>query len=159
MATDMAQLEALFLALGDRTRLRLLSLMAAGPVSVSHLVDVTGESQPKVSRHLANLRNYGIVTTERKGKQVFYGVDLSSDTQSTHMLAAVLSSLTGNEAPSRPHRQERRPQRTEKPVVETDTYVHADILEAESRHISYDEEAGSRTEWKPEEGEMDVFLL
>ena len=46
------ELGNLFLALSDKTRLRLLSLMANGEVSVGYLADQLGESQPKISRHL-----------------------------------------------------------------------------------------------------------
>ena len=65
--SDLTKLETLFLALGDKTRLQLLSLMADGPVPVAMLVEKTGQSQPKVSRHLAYLRNSGVVMTSREG--------------------------------------------------------------------------------------------
>ena len=46
-------IESLFSALADRTRLRLLSLMADGEVCVCFFVEVLQQSQPKISRHLA----------------------------------------------------------------------------------------------------------
>ncbi|WP_242531466.1 ArsR/SmtB family transcription factor, partial [Vibrio alginolyticus] len=54
------KLEKLFLALSDRTRLRLLNLMRNGEICVCFFTEVLGESQPKVSRHLAYLRNAGL---------------------------------------------------------------------------------------------------
>lgn len=68
-------LQDLFLALGDGTRLRLLAGLAAGPAAVGTLVESVNESQPKVSRHLASLRNLGLVKTERAGKHVYYSID------------------------------------------------------------------------------------
>lgn len=74
-ATSFSELERLFLAMSDRTRLRLLELMSAGEVSVGDLALSLGESQPKISRHLAYLRSAGIVTTRRDGKWIFYAID------------------------------------------------------------------------------------
>ncbi len=45
----------LFAALSDRTRLRLLSLMDGREVCVCYFVAILGQSQPKISRHLAYL--------------------------------------------------------------------------------------------------------
>ena len=42
-----------FAALADRTSLRVLNLLAAGEVCVCYFVEILGESQPKISRHLA----------------------------------------------------------------------------------------------------------
>ena len=61
-------LVTLFEALADRTRLRLLHLMTAGEICVCYFVEVLGESQPKISRHLAYLRRAGVVAARRDGK-------------------------------------------------------------------------------------------
>lgn len=63
-----------FTALNDETRLRLLSLMNRREVCVYFLVKVLGESQPKISRHLAALRNAGIVEARRDGKWIHYKI-------------------------------------------------------------------------------------
>jgi ArsR family transcriptional regulator len=67
-------LEELFQALADRTRVRLLNLMAEGEVCVCFFVEVLDEPQPKISRHLAYLRNTGMVTTSRAGKWISYSI-------------------------------------------------------------------------------------
>src|SRR5215472_1258747 len=67
-------LELLFKALADRTRLRLLNLMAAGEVCVCFFVEILGTNQPKISRHLAYLRRAGIVAARRDGKWMHYRV-------------------------------------------------------------------------------------
>ena len=70
--STLAGLANLFLALSDKTRLRILALMADGEVAVGHLADALGESQPKISRHLAYLRRAEIVTARRDGKWIHY---------------------------------------------------------------------------------------
>ena len=66
--------EGFFLALADKTRLRLLNLMREREVNVNSFVEITGESQPKISRHLAFLRNAGIVELRREGKWIYYKI-------------------------------------------------------------------------------------
>ena len=69
------QMENLFLALADKTRLRLLNLMREDEICVWFFTEVTGESQPKISRHLAYLRNAGIVSARRAGKWIHYRIE------------------------------------------------------------------------------------
>ena len=62
----------LFQALADRTRLRLLNLMRGGEICVCYLVEVLGEPQPKISRHLAYLRKAGLVRARKEGLWMHY---------------------------------------------------------------------------------------
>ncbi len=63
----------LFRTLGDETRLRCLALLAAhGELCVCELTQVLGVSQPKISRHLATLRETGLVHDRRIGLWVYY---------------------------------------------------------------------------------------
>src|ERR1043165_5224389 len=61
-------LELLFRALADLTRLRLINLMGDNEVCVCFFVEALKMSQPKISRHLAYLRRAGIVGVRREGK-------------------------------------------------------------------------------------------
>ena len=79
MSRPAAQLESLFQALGDRTRLRLLNLIADGEVCVCFFVEVLGEPQPKISRHLGVLRSAGLVAARRDGKWMHYGLTISPE--------------------------------------------------------------------------------
>lgn len=88
-----SDLEKLFLALSDQTRLRLVALMAGGEVSVGYLADALGESQPKISRHLAYLRGTGLVSTRRDGKWVYYGIDQTMDADVKRVLDTTLRSI------------------------------------------------------------------
>jgi ArsR family transcriptional regulator len=73
------ELETLFMALADKTRLRLLNLMSDGEVCVGLFTDVLGDSQPKVSRHLAYLRSAGLVNARRDGKWMHYSIQWPTD--------------------------------------------------------------------------------
>jgi ArsR family transcriptional regulator len=64
----------LFAALADRTRLRLLNLMNGKEVCVCYFVEILGQGQPKISRHLAYLRRADIVTARREGKWMHYRI-------------------------------------------------------------------------------------
>lgn len=70
---------SVFEALADPTRLRLLNLMRDGEVCVCFFVEILGEGQSKVSRHLAYLRRAGIVTTRRDGKWMHYSIAQPKD--------------------------------------------------------------------------------
>src|SRR3982750_2725891 len=91
--TNISDLELLFLALNDKTRLRLLGLMADGEVSVGYLADSLNESQPKVSRHLAYMRNAGIVNTRRDGKWIYYGIEYPRDASLRAIMEMVIRSM------------------------------------------------------------------
>ena len=62
-----------FKLIGDQTRLRcLILLVTKGELCVCELVDAIRESQPKISRHLALLRDGGVVDARRQGQWIFY---------------------------------------------------------------------------------------
>jgi len=66
------QVDSMFRAFSDRTRLRILHLLLPGELCVCHIVDVLEVSQPKVSRHLAYLRRTGLVLTRKEGLWNYY---------------------------------------------------------------------------------------
>ncbi len=68
------ELVKIYECLCDPTRLRLLNVLAQGPVCVCHFQDVLGEPQVKISKHLAYLRERGLVESERQGNWVIYGL-------------------------------------------------------------------------------------
>jgi ArsR family transcriptional regulator len=67
-------IELLFKALADRTRLRVINLIGDEEVCVCFFVEVLKTNQPKISRHLAYLRRAGLVSTRREGKWMHYRV-------------------------------------------------------------------------------------
>jgi ArsR family transcriptional regulator len=90
-------LASLFAALADTTRLCLLNLMAGREVCVCHFVEILGQSQPKISRHLAYLRNAGIVSARREGKWMHYSIRTPADASRASILTSVLHSLSSDE--------------------------------------------------------------
>ncbi|HEY5328259.1 MAG TPA: metalloregulator ArsR/SmtB family transcription factor [Acidobacteriaceae bacterium] len=66
--------ERLFQALGDNTRLRLLNLMGDQELCVCYFVEILGGPQPKISRHLAYLRSAGIISARREGRWMHYRI-------------------------------------------------------------------------------------
>ena len=64
----------LFRALADETRLRILNLLARGELCVCEIEHALVIGQSKASRHLAYLRNAGLVTDRREGPWMYYAV-------------------------------------------------------------------------------------
>lgn len=59
-------------ALADETRQKIMAFCCCQQKSVSELVEATGVAQPTVSHHLKILKDAGLVSAERRGKEVFY---------------------------------------------------------------------------------------
>jgi len=83
-----------FRGLGDATRVRILEVLDAGDeTSVSELVAAVGQSQPKVSNHLACLRRCGFVEGRREGRTIRYRV---ADPRVSELLALGRALLADN---------------------------------------------------------------
>jgi DNA-binding transcriptional ArsR family regulator len=67
-----------FKAFGDPSRLKILSLLSGGEMTVNDIVDAMHLSQPTVSRHLAILREADVVIDRRDGQRVFYRLNKDS---------------------------------------------------------------------------------
>jgi ArsR family transcriptional regulator len=72
MAKPMGDMETLFKALADETRLRILGLLLTGEVCVCDIHESLRIPQSKASRHLAYLRRSGLVETRREGLWIHY---------------------------------------------------------------------------------------
>lgn len=71
------RLARIFKALGDPTRVRLLSMIAAqsgAEACVCDLIEPVGLSQPTVSHHMKQLVDAGLVTREQRGKWAYYAI-------------------------------------------------------------------------------------
>lgn len=75
----------------------MLNLMAGGEVCVCNFVEILGQGQPKISRHLAYLRRAGIVAARRDGKWMHYSICPPSDASAGALLDSVLKSLASDE--------------------------------------------------------------
>ena len=85
--------DMLFRALADRTRLRLLNLIADKEICVCYFVEILGTSQPKISRHLAYLRRVGIVASRRQGRWMHYRLIAPRDVTAASILKETLAHL------------------------------------------------------------------
>ena len=84
-------LAVLFAALSDRTRLRLLNLMDGREVCVCYFIEILGQSQPKISRHLAYLRRAGVVAARREGKWMHYKIVVPAHVGAAKILRETLA--------------------------------------------------------------------
>jgi len=96
------QPESVFAALSNETRLRCtLLLLSHGELCVCELTEVVSAAQPNVSRHLAQLRDAGLVTDRRDGQWIYYRINpglpdwvvraldaVASGTRDTHPFSA-----------------------------------------------------------------------
>lgn len=92
--TGASETAQLFKALSDATRLRIVRLMAvnAAEVCVCELVDSLSEPQYHVSRHLRELREVGLLQTEKDGRWVYYRL---SEQAAVRQLAQFVAALPG----------------------------------------------------------------
>ena len=94
MSKRLAEMERLFKALGDATRLRILGLLLSGEVCVCDIHESLKISQPKASRHLAYLRRSGMVETRLAGLWIHYRLASPSDPVLRAIADAVRHALT-----------------------------------------------------------------
>ena len=94
--TDLSYMANLYMALADKTRLRLLNLMRDREICVGYFTDILGQSQPKISRHLAYLKNSGIVEARRDGKWMHYSICWPTDPAGRALVHAVLEWIRAN---------------------------------------------------------------
>jgi ArsR family transcriptional regulator, arsenate/arsenite/antimonite-responsive transcriptional repressor len=64
-----------FRALSDRHRLKILELLRPGSRTAGEIAQRFRMTQPAVSHHLAVLRRAGVVTAEKRGKEVYYSLN------------------------------------------------------------------------------------
>jgi len=86
----MDRLVAMLRAAGDPTRLRLLLLLREAELAVSELIEIVGQSQPRVSRHLKLLGEAGLLERFKEGSWVFYrAADRGKGAELSRALAAL----------------------------------------------------------------------
>lgn len=89
---DAERAARVFKALGDPTRVRLLSLIAAGEGGEACICDLTepvGLSQGTVSHHMKLLADAGLVTREQRGKWAYFSVNTETLDAVSEALRAV----------------------------------------------------------------------
>ena len=86
-------LEDVFKALADKTRLRILALLGNDEVCVCHMHDSLKLPQPTVSRHLAYLRKSGLVEARRDGVWMHYQLSRSLSPAVHRIVEAAVDAL------------------------------------------------------------------
>lgn len=71
----MEGLAAIFRALSDETRLRIIKLLEQGELCVCDITAALDMAQPKVSFHLSVLKEAGLIKDRKEGKWIHYGID------------------------------------------------------------------------------------
>jgi ArsR family transcriptional regulator len=97
----LASLDALFKALADPTRLRMLGLLAGGEICVCNIHECLGIPQPSASRHLAYLRRKGLVVTRKEGLWVHYKLAALDDAVMRVLMGTVTHCLSHIESISK----------------------------------------------------------
>lgn len=75
--------------LGDKTRLRMVTLLQERECCVCEFVDIFQMSQPSISQHLRKLKDVKLVNETRKGQWIFYSLN-----QSHELYSVILSVLS-----------------------------------------------------------------
>lgn len=81
----------LFKVLGNESRLALVWLLSRERLTVGVLAERTGLSQPLVSQHLRTLRQSGLVSSEREGKEIRYAL---ADQHVAHVVLDAIAHVT-----------------------------------------------------------------
>lgn len=91
------ELIKIYECLCDRTRLRILHLLTRGPLCVCHFQSVLREPQVKISKHLAYLRERGLVRCERQANWMIYSLP-AKPTRELSANLACLQDCAGEDA-------------------------------------------------------------
>ena len=92
------EVDTLFRLLSDTTRLRVVMLLQqAGELCVCELTHTLELSQPKISRHLAHLREGGLLLTRRDGLWMYYRINPGLPEWASDILQATLAGNAGNQ--------------------------------------------------------------
>ncbi len=81
-----------FKVLSDETRLRILVLLYHKKLCVCELTGIMKEKQPKISKHLAKLRDLGFVKDERQEQFIFYSINIKSELLLNILIEIITSS-------------------------------------------------------------------
>ena len=86
---DLAQATSLLRLLSDSTRVRLLALLRREELTVAEISSVLGLAQPRVSTHLAKLKEAGLVRDRRAGVSAYYRINDADSGGAAELLRAL----------------------------------------------------------------------
>jgi ArsR family transcriptional regulator len=88
----MNKLTNFFKILSDETRFRIIILLAQQEMCVCEICGILELSQPKVSKHLAKLRDKGFVSDQRKEQFIFYSLKIEEDVI-TNLITNIITNM------------------------------------------------------------------
>lgn len=94
--SSMTPAPQLFRALADRTRLRIVNLLARGSLCVCDIQRILEQPQSSVSRHLALLKSAGLILDRRDGMRTFYALTASDSRLMRAVLGAIRAHLAAD---------------------------------------------------------------
>jgi ArsR family transcriptional regulator, arsenate/arsenite/antimonite-responsive transcriptional repressor len=92
---SLGDVDAIFRGFADPTRIRILSLLAAGELCVCDIVEILDLPQPAVSRHLAYLRRTGLVAARYEAKFAHYRLAAPTNAVHKNLMSCVRSCFLG----------------------------------------------------------------
>ena len=88
----------LFKVLGDNSRVRIFWLLCHCEECVINISSMMDMSSPAVSHHLRQLKSYGLITSRREGKEVYYKAADTNQAQLLHHMIEQVIKITCPEA-------------------------------------------------------------
>jgi ubiquinone/menaquinone biosynthesis C-methylase UbiE len=153
----METLLAILRAAAEPTRLRLLALCAEGDMAVGDLVEILGQSQPRVSRHLKLLCEAGALDRFREGSRVFYR--LSDDPGEPGAVARTLAAMIPVDDPEFARDRDGLAQIRERRAAAADAYFRANAAQWDQiRSLHVDEREVERALRAVLPGPCDLLL-
>lgn len=86
----------IYQCLCDLTRLRILHLLAKGELCVCHIQEILDEPQVKISKHLAYLRNHGLVESRKEANWMIYRLPAKPSRELSANLACLQDCVSEN---------------------------------------------------------------
>jgi len=80
----------IFKAISEPSRVRILKMLQVKPLCVCEITDILGLKSSTVSEHLSILRQNSLITSEKKGKIVFYRLNFYPDYPSISALNSII---------------------------------------------------------------------
>jgi DNA-binding transcriptional ArsR family regulator len=71
---ELAKIAGQFRMLGEPMRLKILQALCLKPLTVGEIVAATGATQSNISKHLSLLTSSGVITRQKGGQFVYYGM-------------------------------------------------------------------------------------
>lgn len=95
---DFQTIVEIFRQLGDTTRIRIFFLLCHCEECVINISSMMDMSSPAVSHHLRQLKSYGLITSRREGKEVYYKAADTNQAQLLHHMIEQVIKITCPEA-------------------------------------------------------------